>query len=210
MAKKGFISASRFKVKVNSKQLLKELTVNNDRSMGRALRNYIKPKFRRKQDRLVKNFKTDLITIELKAGPSASNTSGTLGGYGNLFSFIGFNQGSDPTSLIETIFEQKFDFKVRRISATGRYKIAFYIPSIEEIYALTPMPWASGSSWVDGIEKGISNVGSFLYSSSGFGSSRAGTGLQAKNKSSGVSFKNTSYVTRLLNNFKRTLVNFTK
>tara|TARA_R110000824_G_scaffold143979_2_gene311761 strand:- start:3566 stop:4198 length:633 start_codon:yes stop_codon:yes gene_type:complete len=210
MAKKGFISASQFKVKVNAKQLLKELTVNNDRAMGRALRNYIKPKFRRKQDRLVKNFKTDLITIELKAGPSASNTSGTLGGYGNLFSFIGFNQGSDPTSLIETIFEQKFDFKVRRINAAGKYKITFYIPSIEEIYALTPMPWASGSSWVDGIEKGISNVGSFLYSSSGFGSSRAGTGLQAKNKSSGVSFKNTSYVTRLLTNFKKTLVNFTK
>jgi hypothetical protein len=99
---------------------------------------------------------------------------------------------------------------VRRINAAGKYKITFYIPSVEEIYALTPMPWASGSSWVDGIEKGISNVGSFLYSSSGFGSSRAGTGLQAKNKSSGVSFKNTSYVTRLLTNFKKTLVNFTK
>ena len=72
------------------------------------------------------------------------------------------------------------------------------------------MPWASGSSWVDGIEKGMSNVGSYLYSSTGFGQSRAGTGLKAKNKSSGVSFRNTPYITRLLNNFKRTLVNFTK
>ena len=45
------------------------------------------------------------------------------------------------------------------------------------------------SSWVDGIEKGMSNVGSFLYSSRGFGQSRAGTGIQAKNKSSGVSFR---------------------
>ena len=210
MARKGFVSASQFKVTVNAKQLLKELTVDNDRAMGRTLRNYIAPKLAQKQERLIKNFKTNSITVELKAGPNTSNTSGILGGYGNLFSFIGFNAGSDPTDIIEKIFEQKFRFKVRRINKSGKYKITFFIPSVEEIYGLTPMPWASGSSWVDGIEKGMSNVGSYLYSGRGFGSSRAGTGLQAKNKASGVTFKNTSYVTKLLNNFKRTLVNITK
>ena len=210
MPRQGFLSAGKFQVTVNAKELLKELTVDNDRAMGTAIRTYIAPKLQRKQDRLVKNFKTDKITIELKAGPTASNTSGILGGYGNLFSFIGFDAGTDPTDVVEKIFEQKFRFRVRRINKTGKYKITFFIPSIEEIYALTPMPWASGSSWVDGIEKGMSNVGSYLYSSRGFGQSRAGTGLQAKNKSSGVTFRNTPYITRLLNNFKRTLVNFTK
>ena len=210
MARADFISASQFKVTVNAKELLKELTVDNDRAMGRTLRDYIAPRLERKQERLIKNFKADKITIELKAGPTASNISGTLGGYGNLFSFIGFNRGSDPTDVIEKIFEQKFRFKVRRIGKSGKYKITFFIPSIEEIYGLTPMPWASGSSWVSGIEKGMSNIGSYLYSSRGFGQSRAGTGIQAKNRSSGVSFRNTPYITRLLNNFKRTLVNFTK
>ena len=103
---------------------------------------------------------------------------------------------------------EKFEFKVRRIGKSGKYRISFIIPTTEQIYGLTPMPWASGSSWVDGIEKGMSNVGSYLYSSTGFGQSRAGTGLQAKNKSSGVSFRNTPYITRLLNNFKRTLQPF--
>lgn len=210
MAQKGFISASPFKVTVNAKQLLKELTVDNDRAMGRTIRNYIAPKLQQKQDRLVKNFKVNKITVELKAGPTASNVSGVLGGYGNLFSFIGFDAGADPTEVIERIFEQKIQFNVRRIGKSGKYKISFFIPTTEEIYGLTPMPWASGSSWVDGIEKGMSNVGSYLYSSRGFGQSRAGTGLQAKNKSSGVTFRNTPYITKLLNNFKRTLVNFTK
>ena len=210
MARRGFLSVGKFQVTVNAKELLKELTVDNNRAMGTAIRSYIAPKLQQKQDRLVKNFKTDKITIELKAGPTASNSSGILGGYGNLFSFIGFDAGTDPTDVIEKIFEQKFRFRVRRINKTGKYKITFFIPSIEEIYGLTPMPWASGSSWVDGIEKGMSNVGSYLYSSRGFGQSRAGTGLQAKNKSSGVTFRNTPYITRLLNNFKRTLVNFTK
>ena len=210
MAKRGFLSVGKFQVTVNAKELLKELTVDNDRAMGRTIRNFIAPKLQQKQDRLVKNFKTDKITVELNAGPTASNSSGILGGYGNLFSFIGFDAGTDPTDVIEKIFEQKFRFRVRRINKTGKYKITFFIPSIEEIYGLTPLPWASGSSWVSGIEKGMSNVGSFLYSSRGFGQSRAGTGIQAKTKSSGVTFRNTPYITRLLNNFKRTLVNFTK
>tara|TARA_Y100001972_G_scaffold128153_1_gene187713 strand:- start:2411 stop:3043 length:633 start_codon:yes stop_codon:yes gene_type:complete len=210
MPKQGFLSAGKFQVTVNAKELLKELTVDNDRAMGRTIRNFVEPKLQKKQDRLVKNFKTSKITLELKAGPTASNSSGILGGYGNLFSFIGFDAGTDPTEVIEKIFEQKFRFRVRRINKTGKYKITFFIPSIEEIYGLTPLPWASGSSWVDGIEKGMSNVGSFLYSSRGFEQSRAGTGIQAKNKSSGVTFRNTPYITKLLNNFKRTLVNLTK
>ena len=40
MAQKGFISGSPFKVTVNAKQLLKELTLN-DRAMGQTIRNYV-------------------------------------------------------------------------------------------------------------------------------------------------------------------------
>ena len=126
MAQKGFISASPFKVTVNAKQLLKELTVDNDRAMGQTIRNYVAPKLDQKQERLIKNFKADKITIELKSGPTGSNTSGILGGYGNLFSFIGFSAGTDPTDVIERIFEQKFQFKVRRIGKSGKYKITFF------------------------------------------------------------------------------------
>ena len=105
MPRQGFLSAGKFQVTVNAKELLKELTVDNDRAMGTTIRNYVAPKLQKKQERLVKNFLTNKITIELKGGPTASNTSGILGGYGNLFSFIGFDAGTDPTDIIEKIFE---------------------------------------------------------------------------------------------------------
>ena len=49
---------------------------------------------------MMENFDDHPVTRELQAGPAAENTSGTLGGYGNLFSFIGFPAGHSPTRPI--------------------------------------------------------------------------------------------------------------
>ena len=208
MAKKNFITVSPFKVTVNQKHLMKELTMLNDRQMGRKLRAVIEPRLKEGQQQLVSSLEAHPITIEIDSGPSASNSSGVLGGYGNLFSFIGFPSGDNPTELIKKIFNEKIKFQVRRLDASGRYKVIFYIPSLEEIYGLTPLPWAAGKSWVDGIEKGMSNLGSYLYSSSRFTSSSSGTGIQAKNRNSGVRFKNTPYISKLLKDFKVKLSKF--
>tara|TARA_B100000131_G_scaffold321438_1_gene372140 strand:+ start:1420 stop:2052 length:633 start_codon:yes stop_codon:yes gene_type:complete len=207
MAKKAFMSISPWRVTVNPKAILENLTVGSNRAMTQKIRGFVGPQIEKKQDLLVKQFEAHPITIEIDAGPTARNSSGTLGGYGNLFSFIGFPSGSDPTAIIKQIFNEKIKFKVSRVNKTGKYKITCFIPTLQEIYGLTPLPWAAGKSWVDGIEKGMSNVGQFLYSSSGFGSSRAGTGIQAKRGGSRVSFQNTPYVAKLIENFKRRLKN---
>ena len=205
MAKKAFMSISPWSVVVNKKEVLKDLTAGSKMAMGRKMRAFIEPQIEKKQDLLIKQFDAHPITIEIDAGPTARNSSGTLGGYGNLFSFIGFSSGSDPTTIIKKIFSEKIKFKVNRVNKTGKYKITCFIPTLEEIYRLTPLPWASGKSWVDGIEKGMSNLGSYLYSSSGFGSSLSGTGIQTKRGGSGVSFQNAPYVAKLIENFKRRL-----
>ena len=212
MAKKGFISASRPVVTVSAKELLRELTMDspNDKSMGRALRTIIEPKLEKRRKELATKFEVHPITVELNAGPNANNSSGTLGGYGNLFSFIGFSSGNKPTEVISKIFNEKIRFKVKRRNAKGGYQITFFIPNVEEIYSLTPIPWMTGKSWVEGAEKGLSNLGQFLYSASGFGSSKSGTGLQVKNRSSGVSFTSTPYVSKLINNFKKSLLRLDK
>jgi len=213
MARGAFISVSKPVVTVNAKELLRELTVDgqNSRSMALAIRNKIKPRLEEKQKELSSSFNSHAITVELNAGPRAGNTSGTLGGYGNLFSFIGFSSTDRPTALIEAIFKEKMQFKVRRVNSSGRYKITFYIPSIEEIYSLTPIPWMTGKSWVKGVEEGsLSNLGQYVYSSSGFNTSRAGTGIQAKNKSSGVSFTRMPYVSKLIEKFKSDLLKLDK
>ena len=45
---------------------------------------------------MMANFLRLPVTKEILAGSTSSNISGTLGGYGNLFTFIGFNQGDSP------------------------------------------------------------------------------------------------------------------
>ena len=212
MARNAFISASKVVVTVNAKELLRELTVDspNDRRMGAALRRVIDPKLKERGRELVQEFDSHPITVELMAGPRASNTSGTLGGYGNLFSFIGFSGGDDPTEVIRKIFNAKIAFKVRRQNNKGLYKVTFFIPDIEQIYGLTPIPWLSGKSWAKSMETGLTNLGQFLYSSSGFGSSRSGSGIQVKNGSSGVTFSSTPYISKLMKNFKARLLRLDK
>jgi len=212
MAKKAFISATNLKVTINAKELLRELTVDkpNSTRMAVALRRVIEPEIEKRQKDLDRKFEAHPITVELNAGPRAFNTSGTLGGYGNLFSFIGFPAGARPTEVISRIFKEKIKFKVKRAGSKGRYIVTFFIPDIQEIYGLTPIPWLTGKSWVQGVETGLSNLGQYIYSATGLVSSTSGTGIQAKNKASGVSFSNTPYITKLIGNFKKRLLNLDK
>tara|TARA_R100000231_G_scaffold76174_4_gene59326 strand:- start:15271 stop:15912 length:642 start_codon:yes stop_codon:yes gene_type:complete len=213
MARNAFISATKAQVSVNAKELLRELTVDspNSRTMAMAIRSLIEPKIKDKQRDLVREFEIHPITVELNAGPRASNTSGTLGGYGNLFSFIGFSSGDEPTSIISQIFKERIKFNVRRKNNQGKYQITFFIPNVEEIYGLTPVPWMLGKSWAKSIEEGgFTNLGQFLFSSSGFDQSNSGTGIQAKNKASGVSFTRTPYIGKLIKDFKKKLLRLDK
>lgn len=209
MAKKNFMRVSRPVVTINAKELLRELTADspNSKAMAMAIRQVIAPKIENRQKDLQKEFKVHPITVELDAGPTASNTSGSLGGYGNLFSFIGFSGGDNPTEIISEIFRQKIRFTVRRRNNKGQYNVTFYIPSTDDIYNLTPIPWMTGKSWAKSVEEGgITNLGQFLYSSTGFGQSSSGTGIQVKNRSSGVRFTRTPYIGQLIENFKKNLL----
>jgi hypothetical protein len=213
MGRGAFISASRPVVTINAKELLRELTVDspNSRSMAMALRGVIEPKLEERRKELSRKFEAHPITVELNAGPRSSNTSGTLGGYGNLFSFIGFSSGDNPTQVISQIFNSKIKFKVRRKNNAGLYTVTFFIPSIEEIYGLTPIPWMAGKSWTKSVEDGgLTNLGQYLFSSTGFGQSSSGTGIQVKNRSSGVSFTRTPYIRKLINEFKKKLLRLDK
>ena len=91
------------------------------------------------------------------------------------------------------------------------YNVRFFIPSLQEIYSLTPIPWMTGKSWVEAVEKsGLSNLWQYLYSASGFGQSSSGTGIQVKNKSSSVTFNTTPYVGKLIEDFKKKLLRLDK
>ena len=91
------------KAKINLKGLRKELSAKAFPALKAAAIPRIERKFKQETARLLDAFENHEITKEIEAGPGASNSSGTLGGYGNLFTFIGFDRGQDPISPIRSL-----------------------------------------------------------------------------------------------------------
>ena len=204
-----FLSATKFVVEINQAQLLKDITFKNQRATTMAMRRELEPKIKKAQDDLIKDFNAHAVTREIEGGADGTNLSNTLGGYGNLFSFIGFDSNENPTAVIREILSQKINFRVRAV-ASGKFKITILVPSKEEIFAITPMPWASGLSWAEGVEKGISNLGFYLYRRSGIRGSNSGKGIQIKRSKKSVTFKETPYVSKIFTDFKKSLQNLDK
>ncbi|MDB4314545.1 hypothetical protein N9955_00800 [bacterium] len=201
-----FITASKARVTLNRVQLEKDIFVKGARSVAKELRPIIERRIDEAQEEMLKAFESHPVTMEIKAGPRSSNLSGLLGGQGNLFSFIGFDVGSNPTDPISQELRKKIRFTIQRRSNNGKYSVKMLIPSKEELESVAPIPWLSGRSWIDGIEKGLAGLGSYLYSSSGIPNSRSGTGIQSgKTVRSGVSLKGSKYVSAILNDFKKRL-----
>lgn len=155
---------------------------------------------------LINNFKNHPVTREIEAGPNSSNSSGTLGGYGNLFSYIGFAAGANPTHTVLAALQDGVEMEKRAVEKKIGKFVEFVfnvkIPTLNVLSSLTPMPWESGRSWLYGIEKGISGFSSYMYGRSG---GRSGGAIQARNKIRGGGFRNTPYISKILKDFKTNL-----
>ena len=125
------------------------------------------------------------VTQEILAGPTAQSNSS----YGNIFSFIGFNRGTNPTSELRRYLQDNMEllphpnFIQNKENVIYQFKVKS--PDLQGIYdnALfaTPDHW-SNKSWPELIEKGIDNFSYYVFRLGGFaGKSRSGTGLQRKN-----------------------------
>jgi hypothetical protein len=73
------------------------------------------------------------------------------------------------------------------------------LPSTQDIFAATPMPWASGRSWAKGIETGISGVGFYIQK---YGQGRSEGGIQSNSKIRSGRFKNVPYISALLSKYR--------
>ena len=103
------------------------------------------------KEQMISEFLNHPVSVEIKNGPLAKNSSGTLGGYGNLFSFIGFDYGDEPIDkVIEILQLTNISFSQR-----GTLVATITMPSSKQIFAATPLPsrWAEGRSWTRGIFK---------------------------------------------------------
>lgn len=152
---------------------------------------------------LLDAFNDHPVTKEIDSGIKSENTSGTLNGEGNLFSFIGFFYGDNPTELIRKAFEE-IKLEVNGAGSNIEYTIVY--PSAEVIFAkYSPMPWATGRSWARGIERGIPGLAYYLYPIES-DKSRSTAAFQIESKLRGGKFKNVKYITELIKNFEKQIV----
>jgi hypothetical protein len=184
--------------KITNKDNIRRKAVDSKR-YRQLMRRTVERRVNRSKHKLLAEFSAHPVTKEIEAGPTASNYSGLLGGYGNLFSYIGFRSGSNPTMPIKKLL-----LGIRLLSRRprSRKKGSLFVndfvvnfPSPQEIIAFSKMPWEP-KSWVYGIERGIDGFG--YYMSTKFNGGRSKAGLQAEHKINDVSFRTDNYLPTML------------
>lgn len=156
--------------------------------------------FEKIKKKFIKEIVEHPVSIEIASGPSASNTSNTLGGEGNLYSYIGFQSGSRPIDPIVKLITEGTVLSSIIFSKNGSFRVVAKYPTAKDIFNVTPLPWAEGRSWAEGIEKGLSGFGFYLNTESD--NSRSGAGIQVKNKIRKGKFSNRPYISGIVKLFE--------
>lgn len=171
-----------------------------------ATKEIAEKKLEQLKSELENEFSSHPVTKELESGESSSNISGTLGGYGNLFSFFGFSSGENPTKVVSDAIK-----KIRLISgsptkgrpsgnlAVSQWKVD--TSSLQSLPSQTRMPWESGRSWLSAVEQGVSGFSYYLYGIFSRNFSRSGRAIQGKSQVRSVSFKRVEYFASMYSRF---------
>tara|TARA_Y100001935_G_scaffold254238_1_gene262599 strand:- start:2271 stop:2876 length:606 start_codon:yes stop_codon:yes gene_type:complete len=183
-----------------NKELRRKLS--QSKQAKNQVRMFMEKQFKIAHTKLMNNFDSHKVTIELSAGPSSENVTGSLR-EGNLFGFIGFNSGDNPISEMRRQLAKAnilIHRQITREPLSFIYKVN--IPSKEDLYKMTPMPWATGSSWLRELEgRGIPNLGQYRFKDST--ASRSGAGIQNRVGEGGR--VKIQYITPLLEEFEKDL-----
>jgi len=180
------------KVNVDYKRIAR-----NSKSLKKTSDDIVLKKYEINKSNFLREFEAHEVTKEIDGGATASNSSNTLNGIGNLFSFIGFSENDKPIEDLTKLLEKSFSINTKRQDKNIKYIIDF--PTINKIKSETPMPWEPGNSWAQGIEKGISGFSNYIYKR--FVQGRSKEALQAERRVRPGSYKKTQYLTEIINNF---------
>ena len=159
------------------------------------------------KEEMIAEFLRHPVTREILDKNTAENYSQTLVGYGNLYSFIGFDYPEDPIAPILNLLNAT---KIGLRFIGDNLFLYVKMPTPEDVWEVTPMPWADGRSWAKGIESGISGLNFYLSiqkagirASKAFEDSRSGTAIQSRKIiSPSARFNPTQYISTLLKKYK--------
>jgi hypothetical protein len=173
----------------------------DDKKIKRDFRVLVERQFRSAHKKLMASFDGHAVTKELAGGPGGGNITGTLN-EGNLFGFIGFDANASPITPLRKALAGANILIHRSDRRTFTHVFKVHMPTKEELYKLTPLPWASGISWVYALEeKGLSNLGQYVFTESS--RSRSSAGIQADLPSGGT--LRISYLNPILREFEEDL-----
>lgn len=151
---------------------------------------------------LVQQFLSHAISREISQKSTASSSKL---GYGNLFTFLGFNNSQDPVGELANFLSNSIKIKNLRINSNYQISISIEIPELDDMDQIAQLPWIN-KSFAKAIERGVSGLGNYLYSEKGFKKSRSGKGIQLEKNISGRSFKPTPYISKIIENTSKQLV----
>lgn len=181
------------------KEVLQKASQQASKILKPSVEKSISQEFEMVKKEMIAEFMNHPVTEEIMNGKTSSNISNTLGGIeGNLFSFIGFEEQDSPIIPIIDVLEKT---SINFITSNNLITIAnIALPSAESIFRITPMPWASGRSWAKGIESGISGLGFYIQK---YGQGRSDGGVQLSKQVKSGRFRNTPYISSLLNKYTK-------
>lgn len=138
------------------------------------------------KEELISKVLNDPVSEEIASGPDATNTSDTLNGYGNLFSFLGFRDSDTPISdlinYLETVINLSSKKPLNKERGNGLVDFYYIFNFVDEdSFNNTKFSTPWGVNWIYGIRNGVPNFSHYLRTNKSK-ASRSGGGVQIKAK----------------------------
>lgn len=119
------------------------------------------------KEEFLEDFDNNKVNEEIKEGP---DTISSFLPYGNLFSFLGFPNDSDPIGKFRDFLDAEIQLDTKnptyyKSANVNRIYFKVKIPDNDEIVAEThsDVEWPVQDSWVNAIQDGITNLSHYLY-----------------------------------------------
>ncbi len=144
----------------------------------------------------------------MRAGP---DIDGSILPFGNLFSFLGFYAGQEPTVKLRAFLKRSIELNPEPTYNRRLKKYYFKIdrPTKDDIADETAddLEWGAYEAWPNAIEEGVSNLSHYLFLHNyNFTSSRSGSAIQKKQEiHPGADFGGTPYLSQIWEFLEQTL-----
>lgn len=177
-------------------------TLSKDRSFRKLVNKVAEDTLKEKLGTLTQQIENHPVSKELRAGVTASNTSGTLGGYGNLYTFLGGFEGDVVSRIVSNILVKAQLGRERVYNNEARKEILFTKELNVPLESIDETLTFENRGVIDAVENGVGNFSHFVYSRKRLKESRTGHGLQSEKSVRTQQFVPTEWIGSLLRQLK--------